>query len=605
MNLSQLNKILLQTLLLPVVALLLVSGALILQIGDAEGAVAGIQTVDKNIATATLILAQVTDEETGLRGFETTGNEVFLQPYEFATAPLQANVAQLRRDILKQGGDVHSLDAFTVAHREWLNDSARPTISMVRDGKSTRDPTLHMHAKAQMDHVRELLDNVIEEQKAHRQTEVEHWKSQVRHTLAVIIGAAVFIGLGIGLFARSRLHLVTHAFQGALDALRRNAQATYDSEQRLRTILTSIGEGVIVCDQDGRIEMLNTVAEQLTGWKQSEVFHHHITEAFHVVDESTRELLENPIAAALRTRHTVSLPNQAVLLRRDGSELYIDESGSPLFDHHGVPSGVVMVIRDVTEQRRTQTALLSSEKLAVAGRLAATLAHEIHNPLDSVVNLLYLMKTGATPEETSEFLDMARAELDRVTQISRAMLGMYRESRTPISIDLKDLLESVILLLQRQLSQAGVQLRNNLKESTIVTGYPAELRQVFTNLLTNGADASSSGGLLEVSLCATPAVRSPGMRELRPAGATVCITDHGPGIAPEILNQLFQPFFTTKGEKGTGLGLWVSQGIVQKHGGDIHLDTRTGAEDHGTTVTIFLPRGAPSGPEQDGHTTQA
>lgn len=591
MNLSQLNRILLQTLLLPVVALLLVSGALILQIGNAERTVADIQAVDHNIATATLILAQVTDEETGLRGFQNTSNEIFLQPYDYSEAPLQANIAQLRRDILKQRGSTRSLDQFVKAHQEWLSTVARPTIAMIEAGRDTKDPGFNLRGKAVMDHVRELLNNVIDEQKAHRQTEVRNWQSQVRHTLEAVIGLAVFIGLAIGLFARSRLHLVTRAYQGALEALRRNAQATYDSEQRLRTTLTSIGDGVVVCDQEGRIELLNTVAEHLTGWKQADVVHRHITDVFHIVDESTRELLENPVGAALRTRHTVSLPNHAILLRRDGSEVHIDDSGAPIFDRSGALTGVVMVFRDVTEQRRTQAALLASEKLAVTGRLAATLAHEIHNPLDSVVNLLYLMKTGATPEETSEFLDLARAELDRVTQISRAMLGMYRESRTPISIDLKDLLESVLLLLHRQISQAGLTLQHDLDDATI-TGFPVELRQVFTNLLANAIDASSGAGRLEITLRNTPAVRSSAARELRPAGATVTITDHGEGISPDVLDQLFQPFFTTKGEKGTGLGLWVSQGIVQKHGGDIHLESRTGPNDHGTTVTVFLPQGA-------------
>jgi signal transduction histidine kinase len=145
--------------------------------------------------------------------------------------------------------------------------------------------------------------------------------------------------------------------------------------------------------------------------------------------------------------------------------------------------------------------------------------------------------------------------------------------------------------MQRQLSQAGITLRTDLSKNALVTGYPAELRQVFTNLLANAADASTAGGLLEVSVRPTLAVRSSGLRELRPAGATVTIADHGTGIAPETLDRLFQPFFTTKGEKGTGLGLWVSQGIAQKHGGDIHLDTRTGPDDHGTTASVFLPRG--------------
>lgn len=593
MNLRQLNRILLQTLLLPVVALLLVSGALIWQIGNAESAVSEIQNTDHNIATATYILALVVDEETGLRGFQNTSNEAFLQPYNNAARLLPQNVNQLRNDLSAQGGEARTLDDFLAIHQAWLKNVAVPMTALVRSGGNTRDLAINLRGRSDMDQMRGILTQLINDEKTRRQTKVEVWQKQVRHTLGSIISTATILGLLIGLFARSRLHMVTRSFQNALTAQRRNAQATYDSEQRLRTTLTSIGDGVVVCDNHGRIELLNTVAEQLTGWSQADAFHRHVNEVFQIIDENTREPLENPVDVVLGTRRASSLSNHAVLLRRGGAELHIDDSGAPIFDRAGQLAGVVMVFRDISEQRRTQAALLASEKLAVSGRLAATLAHEIHNPLDSVVNLLYLMKTGATPEETPEFLDLARAELDRVTQISRAMLGMYRESKTPIELDLKDLVESVLLLLNRQLSQAGVTLEQHLDRDATINGYPAELRQVFSNLLTNGLDASSPGSTLRVTLRHEPAIKATPTRNIRPEGVTVEVTDHGQGIPPEILDQLFQPFFTTKGEKGTGLGLWVSQGIIQKHGGTIHVDTRTEGPNHGTTVSVFLPIGSP------------
>jgi PAS domain S-box-containing protein len=589
LNLSQLNRILLQTLLLPVVALLLVSGALIWQVGNAQKTVADLQDADRDIATSTYILAKTVDEESGLRGYQNTTNEAFLQPFQEAQGPLVKAVVTLRGDMVAKGRDVHSIDEFQAAHHEWLDNAAGPIIALVRSGGDTHDTVLNLRGKDEMDHMRAILDELIDAQKLQRQTEVDHWQVQVHHTLEGIVAMAALIGLLIGLFARSRLHMVTHAFQGAISALRKNAQATYDSEQRLRTTLTSIGDGVVVCDQHGQVELLNSVAEQLTGWSQAEATQRPISEVFLIVDEGTRELMENPVDAVLRSHRAVSLANHAILLRRDGGELQIDDSGAPIFDRSGDLAGVVMVFRDVTEQRRTQAALLASEKLAVTGRLAATLAHEIHNPLDSVVNLLYLMKNGATPEETREFLELASSELDRVTQISRAMLGMYRESKTPIEIDLKELLDSILLLLQRQITQAGVTLQKDLGDEMKISGYPAELRQVFTNLLTNAMDASSSGSRIEVSLRHTPSLD--GQRSRTNAGVTVSVVDHGPGIPRDTMTHLFQPFFTTKGEKGTGLGLWVSQGIVQRHGGTIKLDTRTGESDHGTTVSVFLPQG--------------
>ncbi len=589
LNLSQLNRILLQTLLLPVVALLLVSGALIWQVGNAQKTVADLEDADRDIAASTYILALTVDEETGLRGFQNTTNEAFLEPFEKAQAPLAASVSSLHKDLVSRGQDTRPLDDFMTTHRQWLDTFAQPMIDHVHSGGDTGDVALNLSGKEDMDHMRAALHELIDSQKLRRQNEVQHWQTQVRHTLEAIVGCAALIGLLIGLFARSRLHMVTHAFQGAMGALRKNAQATYDSEQRLRTTLTSIGDGVIVCDQQGRVELLNTVAEQLTGWTQAEAAQRPISEVFLIVDESSRELMENPVDAVLRSRRGISLANHAVLLRRGGGEVQIDDSGAPIFDRSGELAGVVMVFRDVTEQRRTQAALLASEKLAVTGRLAATLAHEIHNPLDSVVNLLYLMKNGSTPEETSEFLDLARSELDRVTQISRAMLGMYRESKTPIEIDVKDLLDSILLLLQRQITTAGITLQKNLADNVKISGYPAELRQVFTNLLTNAMDASPPGALIEVLLRPTASLDGQRSRSTA-AGVIVSVIDHGPGIPADTQKQLFQPFFTTKGEKGTGLGLWVSQGIVQRHGGNIKLESRTTEDDHGTTVSVFLPR---------------
>jgi signal transduction histidine kinase len=249
--------------------------------------------------------------------------------------------------------------------------------------------------------------------------------------------------------------------------------------------------------------------------------------------------------------------------------------------------GVVLVFRDITLAIKSQDALLANEKLAVAGRLAATIAHEIHNPLDSVSNLLFLMDGESTPEESADFLQLAKGEIARVTQISRAMLALYREAKAPIEIDLKEMLESILLLMERRFNSLGVTIQADLPEGLMIHGFPAELRQVFTNLLTNAAEASSPDDLITVS--AQPCeshIDAEGKR--REKGAIVTIRDHGPGVPEEIQSQLFQPFFTTKGERGTGLGLWVSRGIITKHGGSIGLVSNTDPIFHGTAVNVFL-----------------
>jgi len=598
-NLRQLNRILLQTLLVPVVALFFVAAVLALQIRKAELTVAHMQAAGDNISTATRIGQLTVNEDNGVRGFQLTSNDIFLQPYRSAQLPLQRSLAQLREGVAKQGGDPHVVDELVLAHDTWRIAFAEPIIQSTLNGTDTRDTGLNLRAKAQMDQVINVIARIITGEQRQRAEDVRTWRRQVRQTLQILVVLAIFIGLAIGISARNRLHRVSDAFQGTLEEVRHNAQLTYDSEQRLRTMLTSIGEGIIVCDIQGKVELLNTVAEQLTGWSLADALHEPVDKIFHLVNESTREDLETPatfpqLPVLPKSPTFDSLANHPILIRRDGTEIPINESEAPITDRDGKLAGVVIVFRDITEQRRAQTTLLATEKLAVAGRLAATLAHEIHNPLDAVINLIYLLRSNPTAAETEQFLDLAGKELDRVAQISRAMLGMYRESKEPVAVNVEEMLNSILLLLDRQMRHAQVRLHTDFAPGAIITGYPAELRQVFINLLANAADAATPGTLIEVKteICAERR-RNPRSSEIepRPAGVSITITDQGEGIDAQILPKLFQPFFTTKGEQGTGLGLWVSQGIVQKHNGAISIKSSTDAQKHGTTVTVFLPRG--------------
>jgi signal transduction histidine kinase len=184
-------------------------------------------------------------------------------------------------------------------------------------------------------------------------------------------------------------------------------------------------------------------------------------------------------------------------------------------------------------------------------------------------------------------MDMAEQELARVTQISRAMLGLYRESKAPVEVDLKEMLQEILLLMERRLVDQGVTVVTDLPYAMFVPAFPAELRQVFTNLITNAAEAAGSGGQVHVSIQPqAQGVDAHGQKVV--PGATVLIGDNGVGIPEDIQPHLFQPFFTTKGQHGTGLGLWVSRGIVNKHGGTIRLESNTNATEHGTVVSVFL-----------------
>jgi PAS domain S-box-containing protein len=586
-NLSQFNNILRQVFLLPVVALLVVAAALYVQISGANATVKLIQDSDARISQATLVAKLVVDEESGLRGYETTGDPQFLQPFTDAESHVQEEIQNLDDMAGADADQKHDLVDLREEHQTWRDGFALPVIGQVRGGGKASDVDLNLHGKVLMDDVRRDLNDIIHKAEDNRSRRIARWHRQVHTMLLVLLLLALGMGLLIGLFTRNRLHAVSVAYQTSLEILGHRAEELFQSEQQLRTTLDSIGDGVITCDAEGRVQMMNPVARELTGWSQSEANGQPLEKIFRIVNETSREPVETPVSKVKRLKRIVGMANHTILIRKDGTELNIADSGAPIRDQKGETMGIVLVFRDITMERKTQDALIANEKLAVAGRLAATIAHEIHNPLDSVSNLIYLMRNGASPEEANQFMDMAEHELARVTQISRAMLGLYRESKAPVVVDLKEMLQEILLLMERRLSDLCVTVSTDMPRPISVAAFPAELRQVFTNLITNAAEAGSPGGEVKVSITPQTAGIDAAGQKMQ-AGAIVTIADNGAGIPEEARPHLFQPFFTTKGEHGTGLGLWVSRGIINKHGGTISLDSEITETRHGTVVNVFL-----------------
>jgi PAS domain S-box-containing protein len=585
-NLNQFNRILRQVFLLPVIALLLTAVALYLQIQGANSTVRLIQQSDARIAQVSRIEKLILNEESGLRGYENTSDPRFLQPYLDASQRLQSEFDRMETLPGLDSVEKHYLDDLIDKHKLWLDAFALPVIATIQAGGQARDVDLNLRGKSMMDDIRQDIADTTHNAEQRRTARIQLWRRQVRDMEWLLVVLALCVGIFIGLFTRNRLHAVSSAYKTSLDVLGRRAEEIFQSEQQLRTTLASIGDGVITCDADGRIQMMNPVAVELTGWSQAEAHGQPLETVFHIVNDVTREPVENPVSKVKRLNRITGLGNHAILIRKDKTELHVADSGAPIRDRTEGIAGVVLVFRDITMERKTQDALLASEKLAVAGRLAATIAHEIHNPLDSVSNLLYLMRNGASEDESEQFMDMAEQELARVTQISRAMLGLYRESKAPVLVDLKEMLQEILLLMERRFSDGQVTIQSELPSNIKVDAFPAELRQVFTNLIANAAEAAGPGG--EVRIRVTPQSGTVRQGQKREAGAIVTISDNGMGIPPEVRPHLFQPFFTTKGEKGTGLGLWVSRGIVTKHGGTIELASDTGETTHGTVVTVFL-----------------
>ena len=233
--------------------------------------------------------------------------------------------------------------------------------------------------------------------------------------------------------------------------------------------------------------------------------------------------------------------------------------------------------------KKAEEALIGSEKLASAGRMAAVLAHEINNPLAAVMNLLFLAQTTAdTPAPVHRYLKMADDELKRIAHITRQTLGFYRESSVATNFLVVTLLNSVIDLLQAKIVSTQVTVEKQCDDLLQITAIFGELRQVISNFVLNSLDALGEGG--RVTLRASTLINPlDGSSRIR-----ITIADNGQGISAATLPRIFEPFFTTKGSTGNGLGLWVCKQIIEKHGGSMWVRSRT-CEPHGTTFSIVLP----------------
>ena len=272
------------------------------------------------------------------------------------------------------------------------------------------------------------------------------------------------------------------------------------------------------------------------------------------------------------------------ILRSDSDERIVAAKGSVLFetvDGERKATRLLGTIIDRTEQRRSQAALAQAEQLATVGRLAASIAHEINNPLESVTNLLYLLREEQDESLRQEYLRTAESELARASEIASNTLRFYRDPKGQTRIGLSALIQSVLGLFQGRLAIRGVDLNLSCDDAAEVTATQGELRQVLVNLIGNAIDAMPKGGQLYIR---SRRFLQP-IGELRP-GVHLFIADTGSGMNAAVLNRLFEPFFSTKGSAGTGLGLWLSQEILSKHGFRLTVKSKP---QRGTIFHVYMP----------------
>jgi PAS domain S-box-containing protein len=349
----------------------------------------------------------------------------------------------------------------------------------------------------------------------------------------------------------------------------------------LAEIVESSDDAILSKTLDGTITSWNRAAEKMYGYTGQEIVGKNAT--LLMPPDLPNE--EHEILLKMQRGEKVD-HFETRRMGKDGRILNVSVSISPLRDRHGRVVGASTIARDITQQKLAEKALRDSEKLAVAGRMAATVAHEINNPLEALSNIFYLLKQDKNVSELSrQFIQTGEDELKRVTQITRLTLGFHRDRYAlETSVSIADLIENVLALYARKIQALGVVVAKQYDTLGTVRGNSGELRQVFSNLVVNAIDALSMRGdrlLLRVK------ERKNGKGAY---GVSVVIADNGPGIARDSLSHLFEPFFTTKGDKGTGIGLWVSRGIIAKHGGTIRVKSRTNRGKPGTVFSVFIPK---------------
>jgi PAS domain S-box-containing protein len=371
--------------------------------------------------------------------------------------------------------------------------------------------------------------------------------------------------------------LAISMFAGSMARQKTLAEQRADRTTReMAAIVEYSADAMYSVRPDGTITSWNRAAEELYGYTAEEAVGSHVA---RLAPPERRDEVERNIEILNRGGHVASYRTER--MRKDGTRWPVLLSVSSLRNARGEIVGASAIARDLSTEKQSEEAIRRSEKLATAGRLAASIAHEINNPLEAVVNLLYLARHD--PGHAGEYLTQAEQEVGRVAQLAQQTLGFAREAKSPAMMDPPAIMDEILQLYSRKLEDRKIRVTRRYHGHSQVSGYSGELRQLLSNLLVNAVDAMADGGSLQVR-AATGRDWSDG-RE----GVRITVADNGTGIPRENLRRIFEPFFTTKKDTGTGLGLWVSRGIVQKHGGSIRVRSRADGGSTGTVFSIFLP----------------
>lgn len=373
------------------------------------------------------------------------------------------------------------------------------------------------------------------------------------------------------------------------DRLFEREQMLENSSKRLgelAAIVESSDDVIVSKDLNGIIRSWNGAATRVFGYSADEMIGASILKLIPEDLHSDEKTIMENIRAGRRVEHF-----ETVRRTKSGQLLDVSLTVSPIRDEHGRVIGASKILRDVSTRKRLEQALLQAEKIAATGRMAATIAHEINNPLEAVMNLMYLLRPMISDPAGISYFQSVETELGRVSHIAKQTLGYYREHAAANSASIGEIVLHAITIYEPRCTATGIEIKKAIHSSRKIVLRRGEMMQVVSNLIMNSIYAMQAGGGLSISV--EDAVGSPD-------GIVLTIQDDGVGIAETDLPRVFEAFFTTRSTVGTGIGLFIAKQFVEGHGGRIEIESRQGTENHGTTVRVFLPVTTTYDPSGDG-----
>jgi PAS domain S-box-containing protein len=343
----------------------------------------------------------------------------------------------------------------------------------------------------------------------------------------------------------------------------------------LAAIVASSDDVILSKDLNGTITSWNDAATRIFGYSPEEMIGASILKLIPEHLHSDEKTILESIRAGRRIDHF-----ETVRRAKDGRLIEVSLTVSPIKDEEGRVIGASKILRDVSSRKRIEQSLLQAEKIAATGRMAATIAHEVNNPLAAVMNLLYLLREKITDDEGRAFLATAEDELGRVSHIAKQTLGYYREHAAASLASVSDIAEHALRIYEPRCGAAHITIRKSINPSTKIVVRRGEMMQVISNLIANSIYAMPDGGTLSLSVCDASSTKN---------GIVLTIEDDGVGIRSQDLPKVFDAFFTTRTTVGTGIGLFIAKQFVEGHGGRISIESESESEKHGTTVHVFLP----------------